>query len=281
MKKGSAQNKILSLQKAFASDIRNGKTKLSSKIIPGGKLSAKKVIEVYQQGYIARLTDAISANYEAVWFALGDKKFFKLCSDYRAAHPSMTYNLNTYGHQLPAFIARKFSRLPYLHHLARFEWLLFEVFNAPEQPSSADLGKVNAEKDVLVFQPAVKLFSSPFRTYDIWKNRKHLPKGYVPKNFTSDEYVLIYKHEHRHYFSVLTHGQFVIMRLLLKGKTISQAIISAGKSTEISEQEVAHLFSLIAAPGVAQSVKSSSGAPKADKSIFTPLGLPALAHDPE
>ena len=182
---------ILTLQKSLIADIRERKTSLADKIVPGGKLTAKKAIRVYQQGYVVRLTDAIAANYEALWYALGDKKFFKLCDDYRAAHPSTTYNLNAYGDQLPAFVAKKFPKLPYLHHLARFEWLLFEVFNAAEAEASIDLTKVDAEKDMFVFQPSVRLFSSPFRTYDIWRNRKRLPQGYVPKSFISDEYVLL------------------------------------------------------------------------------------------
>lgn len=253
MKKSPAPKKILTLQKNLLSDVRDGKTNLAGQIVPGGKLTAQKAIRVYQQGYRVRLTDAIAANYEALWYALGDKKFFKLCDDYRAVHPSTTYNLNAYGDELPAFVAKKFPKLPYLHHLTRFEWLLFEVFNAAEAEASVNLAQVDAEKDAFVFQHSVRLFSSPFRTYDAWKNRKRLPKGYVPKNFTSDEYILFYKHRHRHYFSVLTQGQFAIMRLLLKGNTISRAIMAAGKSIEISEREVSRLFSLIAEPGVVRS----------------------------
>lgn len=249
-----AKSSILTLQKNLISDIRERKTSLAGKIVPGGKLTAKKAIRVYQQGYVVRLTDAIAANYEALWYALGDKKFFKLCDDYRAAHPSTTYNLNRYGDKLPAFVAKKFPKLAYLHHLAKFEWLLFEVFNAAEDSAAFDLSKVDAEKDVFVFQPSVRLFRSPFRIYDLWRNRKKLPRGYAPKNFASDEFVLLYKHEHRHYFAVLTKNQFAILRFLLKGKTITHAIVAACKKVAISEKEISELFSLIAAPGVLRSL---------------------------
>lgn len=254
MKKSSAPKSILTLQKSLIADVRDRKTSLADKIVPGGKLTAKKAIRVYQQGYVVRLTDAIAANYEALWYTLGDKKFFKLCDDYREAHPSTTYNLNAYGDQLPAFVAKKFPKLPYLHHLAGFEWLLFEAFNAAEAEASIDLTQVDAEKDTFIFQPSVRLFSSPFRTYDIWRNRKRLPQGYAPKNFASNEFVLLYKHQHRHYFAVLTGNQFAILGLLLKGKTITGAIIAVSKKASISEKEVSELFSLIAAPGVVRSV---------------------------
>jgi len=257
MKKRSAPKSILNLQKNLLSDVRDRKTSLTNRIVPGGKLTAKKAIRIYQQGYVVRLTDAIAANYKALWYALGDKKFFKLCEDYRAAHPSTTYNLNKYGDKLPAFVAKKFPKLPYLHHLAKFEWLLFEVFNAAEKDAAFDLSKVDAEKDLFVFQPSVQLFSSPFRIYDLWRNRKKLPKGYSPKNFNSDEFVLLYKYRHGHYFAVLTLNQFSILHLLLKGKTITQAIVAAGKKAAISEKEVSELFSLIASPGVVASVNHS------------------------
>lgn len=244
---------ILTLQKDLLSDVRDRKTSLAGKIVPGGKLTAKQAIRVYQQGYKVRLTDAIAANYEALWYALGDKKFFKLCDDYRATHPSTTYNLNTYGDKLPAFVAKQYPQLPYLHHLAQFEWLLFEVFNSAEHAAAFDLGKTNAEKDAFAFQPSVRLFQSPFRIYNLWRNRKKLPKGYSPKDFGSDEYVVLYKHRHSHYFAVLTRNQFTILQLLLKGKTITQAILAVSKKVSIMEKEVSQLFSLVAAPGVVRS----------------------------
>ncbi len=250
MRKSPAPKSILSLQKDLLSDVRDRKASLAGKIVPGGKLTAKQAIRVYQQGYKVRLTDAIAANFEALWYALGDKKFFRLCEDYRATHPSTTYNLNSYGDKLAAFVAKKFAKLPYLYHLARFEWLLFKVFNSAESVAAFDLSKVDAEKDVFAFQPSVQLFSSPFRTYDLWRNRKRLAGGYSPKNFTSDELVLLYKHGHRHYFAVLTENQFAILRLLLKGKTITQSIVAASKKATIAEKEVSQLFSLIASPGV-------------------------------
>ncbi len=255
MKKSPEPKSILALQNSLLSDIRDRKTKLAGKILPGGKLTAKKAIRVYQQGYAVRLTDAIATNYEAMWYTLGDKKFFKLCDDYRAAHPSTTYNLNIYGDKLPSFVATKFPKLPYLQHLARFEWLLFEVFNSAENASAFDLSKVNAEKDVFVFQPSARLFSSPFRVYELWRNRRRLAKGYSPKNFISDEFVLLYKYQHRHYFAALTQNQFAIMHSLLKGKTITQAIMAAGKKGAISEKEVSELFALIASPGVVKSLR--------------------------
>lgn len=251
MKKSAAPKSILALQKSLLSDVRDRKTSLTDKIVPGGKLTAKQAIRVYQQGYRVRLTDAIAANYEALWYALGDKKFFKLCDDYRERHPSTTYNLNTYGHMLPEFVAEKFPKQPYLCHLSRFEWLLFAVFNEAEENGEAiDFAKIDAANDRFSFQPSVQLFSSPFRIYDLWRNRKKLPQGYSPKDFMTEEFVILYKHKHRHYFAALTQNQFAIMQLLLKGKTIMQAIVTAGKTATISEREVSQLFSLIGSPGI-------------------------------
>ncbi len=256
MKKPAAVKAILGLQNKLLSDVRDRKTSLAGRIVPGGKLTAKKAIHVYQQGYVVRLTDAIAANYEALWYTLGDKKFFKLCDDYRGAHPSTTYNLNAYGDKLPDFVKKKFPKLSYLHHLARFEWLLFEVFNAAEKAATIDLGEVDAEKDVFVFQPSVALFASPYRIYDLWRNRKKLPKGYSPKDFASDEFVLLYKHRHSHFFAVLTRNQFAILQHLLKGKTITQAIVAVSKKAQISETEVSELFSLVASAGVIESFRT-------------------------
>ena len=56
-------------------------------IIPGGNLSTQEALEVYLNGYPARLTDALGQVYEAVWPVLGDEEFFRVCREYILKYP--------------------------------------------------------------------------------------------------------------------------------------------------------------------------------------------------
>lgn len=243
------------MQKAFLSDIRGRTATLASKIVPARSLIARKAIEVYQRGYALRLTDAISENYEALWYALGDKKFFDLCSQYRAAYPSKSYDLNSYGDKLVTFVKKRFPRRPYLYHLARFETLIFSVFNAAEDSAAeVDFSKLDAEKHVFDLQDGVRLFHSPYRIYELWRHRARLSEGYEPGNFKSAEFLLLYKRDHKQFFVVISKSQYAVVGSLLAGKTISQAILAVQKNLTISEEEVITLFSLIASPGIVKAV---------------------------
>lgn len=246
---------ILNRQLAFLSDIRKRSGASLGALRPGGKLTAKRALAVYQKGYEMRLTDAIAANFEGLWYVLGDKKFFKLCDDYRKEHISTTYNLNTYGLRMPEYVKKKFPKQMHLFYLASFERLMFEVFNADEHDRlSVDISKLKPERDYFVFQPGVRLFESPFRVYDLWRNRKRLTKGYSPKPFVHPEFTLLYKHEHRHFFAPLSRSQRDIMHQLWKGKPIAAAL----EKSKASPAEVQALFSLLASPGIIQSIAAKN-----------------------
>ncbi len=98
---------------------------------PGGTLTADHALEVYSRGHVARLTEALGETFEAVWWVAGDEAFFRLAKNFILAHPSTFYNLSSYGRTFSDYLKKEtpFPNLPFLPHLARYEWTFKEMFH--------------------------------------------------------------------------------------------------------------------------------------------------------
>lgn len=114
-------------------------------VLPSKRLSAEQRISVYQEMYLPRMLDALESDYPALAHFLGHAAWQRLVRDYVSAHPSRSYTLNELGRRLPEFVRRARVRRPaFCHDLARLEWAVTEVFDAPEtRPlTEADLAAV-------------------------------------------------------------------------------------------------------------------------------------------
>lgn len=118
-------------------------------ITPGPRLSPSERLQLYNDGYFARLVECLADDYPALAFALGEEAFAELARDFIAAHPSRSSSLNSYGEPLAAYC--RTSAEPwaaFAADLARLEWALVEVVHAP---ASVKLGP-----DALARVPAAK-----------------------------------------------------------------------------------------------------------------------------
>ena len=138
-------------------------------------------MSVYAGGYVARMREALAEVYEAVHHILGDYTFTEEAHHYAAAYPSHEYNLAHAGRRFPEFLAAEplAKQLPFLPDLARFEWLVCQIFHAAEQPrltaqrvAALSLDQWAAAR--LVLQPGVALMASRWPVRDLWSARTQL-----------------------------------------------------------------------------------------------------------
>ncbi|HEX4924641.1 MAG TPA: DNA-binding domain-containing protein, partial [Bdellovibrionales bacterium] len=161
------------LQRDIGAAIREGRVpeELVARLKPGGRLTLRAALGVYSGGYVARLTEALGETFEAVWWVLGDREFFALAKAFIAGNDSRTYNLSSYGEAFPAYLRHAGPpSAPFLHDLARFEWLFRESFNEPPPApfDHAELHLLHERSDVVLkFQKNVRLFSAPYSVYPI------------------------------------------------------------------------------------------------------------------
>jgi hypothetical protein len=107
-------------------------------------------LDVYAEGFVARLADALAESYEAVHWLLGAERFRALTRRYLAAHPPHHYDLAQAGAALPEHLANDplTVELPFLPDLARLERAVMRAFHAELAPAltAADLAGFDAER---------------------------------------------------------------------------------------------------------------------------------------
>jgi hypothetical protein len=101
-------------------------------VAPVAGPQAARRIEVYAEGFLARLEDALGATYEAVVRVLGPRRQRTLVRRYAAAHPPRHYDLARAGDRLPEHLEVDplAAELPFLPDLARLERAAAAAFHA-------------------------------------------------------------------------------------------------------------------------------------------------------
>jgi hypothetical protein len=94
----------------------------------GPELSAAERLQIYRDGYVARLMEVLSDDYPALRYALGAAVFDELAQDYIECQPSRSFSLNAYAGRMAAFCrARPEPWAAFAAELAELEWALVEV----------------------------------------------------------------------------------------------------------------------------------------------------------
>jgi len=88
----------------------------------------------YTEGYRIRLLEALETTYPGLKATLGEAEFERTLRQFIEAVPSTHYSIRYYGETLGDFIVatRTETGAEVLRELARWEWLLAEVFDAPD-----------------------------------------------------------------------------------------------------------------------------------------------------
>lgn len=98
----------------------------------GPVLSATECVQIYNDGYFARLIECLVDDYPALAHALGEDTFASLAREYIQHRPSRSPSLNAFGQHLPAFCrTRGEPWAAFASDLARLEWALVEAVHAP------------------------------------------------------------------------------------------------------------------------------------------------------
>jgi hypothetical protein len=107
-------------------------------VTPGPQLSAADRLQIYNDGYFARLVECLSDDYPALSYALGESDFAALARGYIELYPSRSRSLNAYGRHMAAFCrTRSEPWAAFASDLARLEWALVEVVHEPVSHSLA------------------------------------------------------------------------------------------------------------------------------------------------
>ncbi|MGJ4745257.1 putative DNA-binding domain-containing protein [Leptospira sp. SA-E8] len=194
---------------------------LSDQILPGGKLEPNSAIAVYQNGYLARFTEALGEKYETVWRILGDEDFFETAKTFIQDHPSHSYNISNYGENFPDFVRENFSEHPVLAEIANFELQVFRIFHLPknsEDHLQNSLPQKETEDLNITFHESVRFLEYSYPVYDLWKteNSEDLPQFLNERK----QYLVLGKKGSDLFVSEIGEWEFSFGKNLADGKSI-------------------------------------------------------------
>jgi hypothetical protein len=216
-------------------------------ILPSPTLSAIERLSVYANMYPARMCEALEADYPVIKHYLGQENWEALVSAYVHVHPSRHPNLNYLGQHFPAFVKKLNAgevELPanvprpeirervFVQEMAELEQAITEVFDIEDSPqvNVDDLVRLPPEAWAsAVFEPIKALrvlaFTHPVNAYlHATKNDKE-----PPRIQRSQTYVAVYRKDYVVWRRELSRPQYRILKLLMEGKTVGEALVKGTK----------------------------------------------------
>ncbi len=128
-------------QTAFADAVTGAHPADGALVTPGPRLGAAERVEIYRDGYRARLVECLADDYAAVRSAIGADAFEAAARGYIDAYPSRSPSLNAFGRAMPDFLEEFLARDPgavparFAVDLARLEWAIVETIHAAPSPA--------------------------------------------------------------------------------------------------------------------------------------------------
>ena len=225
-------------------------------IRPGGSLkNGNSALHVHEEGYYARLTDALGETYEAIWWVLGDEVFFQTARDFIKGHPSTSPNLSDYGFTFPEFLesTARFKTFPFLGDLAHFEWAFKNVFHElqhePAQNAAIAQNSIS-EQTQFQFAPSVRLHHGEHSILPIWDLRSDANKPPELPDTTNSEHLFLYKSQSKIYVQALTPAEYQILDRLIQGESLGKALEESDDNVGVSPDTVQKLFHSLSESGV-------------------------------
>jgi hypothetical protein len=172
------------LQRELQHDLLGETSAIGNAIVDAPPLPAEARLGIYRHAYRSRLAEALDDVYPILHQVLGDETFASMAELFIETHPSIHRSIRWYGSEVGEFLAGQapFAEQPVLAEIARFEWTLSEVFDAPDAApvdrsalSGIDPGAWPALR--FRFHPSIRRLALSWNTVPVWQ---HMSSGEEP-----------------------------------------------------------------------------------------------------
>jgi len=189
-----------------------------------------KRIDVYSEGYPARICEALIETYPATLKILGEGVFNDLAAEFSKSRAFEHYNLNAVAPFFPDFLRLSpwQESFPFLNDLADLERAVHLAFHAESQAPATpeDFSKkavVDGENLVFRFQPHVFVIRSFWPILDIWSAR-HLPPEKIKIEVENrPQAVLVHRQGEQVFCQKADAIEAAVLQQLLQGEKLSRA----------------------------------------------------------
>jgi hypothetical protein len=169
-------SRLPQIQDVFQSYLLRGDCAVEALVVGTERVPIGTRLSIYGDGYRSRLIEALQANFPVLSELLGEADFESLGTAYVRTHDSPFFSIRYYGNALADFLVTEpeYSGAPVLAELARWEWMMTEVFDAADAAavSVAELANVAPEEWAGLrfgLHPSVRRLSLSWNAPQIWK----------------------------------------------------------------------------------------------------------------
>ncbi|MGB0893370.1 MAG: putative DNA-binding domain-containing protein [Parashewanella sp.] len=197
-------------------------------VVQQGEVSIKDRLDIYANGYFARLKSTIETDHEILAKYLGDDLFETMAFGYINHHPSAFRSLRQYCDSLPEFLAinEPFSLHSEISDIAKFERRLLAAFDAQDSTriefsTLQCLAPDKWPECRLRFHPSTQLFCCHSNAVEIWQALKAEQIPPAPE-YNENRYWLLWRGQTRlTEFTSLAPYQFELISGFLKGQSFA------------------------------------------------------------
>jgi hypothetical protein len=229
-------SRLPQIQGDFQSYLLRGDAAIETHVVGTERVPIATRLGIYGDGYCARLVEALQANFPVLTELLGEVDFQKLGAAYVRSHDSPFYSIRYYGNALAEFLATdsEYEGAPVLAELARWEWVMTEVFDAADANcvGVSDLARVAPDEWAdLRFElhPSVRRLTLAWNAPQIWKAVSD--GADVPEVAFSPEPVqwLLWRQDLRTYFRSLAAGEAEALEAARGGQSFGELCALLGE----------------------------------------------------
>lgn len=229
-------------------------------IRPNDRLTSFERLEIYNRQYWFRLYSALEEDFPGLKAVIGSTKFERVMRDYLTDCPSTSFTLRNLGSRLVEWLAAHpdhiAPRAVLALDMAQLEWAHIEAFDsAAEDPLDPDDGFTLDDDSCLSLQPHLHVLDLHYPVDDLLialhneegssdsssnnasvaRKTKHVRR--VAMLQPEQIYLAVHRQQNSVYYKRLAREDFLLLRALLSGQTISQSIEAAFTGSSLSGQE--------------------------------------------
>lgn len=229
-------------------------------IRPNDRLTSFERLEIYNRQYWFRLYSALEEDFPGLKAVVGSAKFERITRDYLTDCPSTSFTLRNLGSRLVEWLVSHPDHIAprgvLALDIARLEWAHIEAFDsAAEDPLDPDDGFTLTDNSRLNLQPHLRVLELHYPVDDLLIA---LHSNYGTADFSSNNasatrktkqvrrvamleqeqiHLAVHRQQNSVYYKRLTREDFLLLRALIAGETISSAIQLAFENSSISAEQ--------------------------------------------
>ncbi|MGA8143723.1 MAG: DNA-binding domain-containing protein [Candidatus Acidiferrales bacterium] len=233
--------------------------KVAADIIkPNDRLTSFERLEIYNRQYWFRVLSAFAEDFPGLRAVLGGRRFDAVAQAYINDCPSRSFTLRNLGSRLEPWLRKNSkwtgSREKLALDMVRLEWADIEAFDGQAEPAlkPEDIAEADPETLRLRLQPYIQLLDLRYPVDDLLLeikkddedtdfasnafNERHKRKKVlaVARLNPSAIFLAVHRLDDSVYFRRLEREEFLILKELRAGKTLSRAIDTALRKSAIA-----------------------------------------------